>query len=76
MSRAAGKHKHFILDEAKIRRAKRLLGARSETEAIEPALNEVIAERKRNVAAWRAHLRFLKSGVKIRDVYRRLDGRD
>ena len=66
---ATVKHKHFILNEAKIRRAQRLLGVRTETEAVEQALDEVIRERERNAAAWRAHRRFLKSGITVRDVY-------
>lgn len=73
MSRATRKHKHLILDEAKIKRAKRLLGARTEAETIERALDEVIAERRRDDLARRAHLRFLRSGIRIRDVYGRLD---
>ena len=63
------KHKHYVLDEAKIRRAQKLLGTKTETETIERALEEVITERERVRAAWKAHERFLKSGVQIRDVY-------
>jgi hypothetical protein len=43
-------HKHFRLNAAKIRRAQRLLRARTETEAIERALDLVIAEHERNKA--------------------------
>lgn len=74
MRRTAVKHKHFVLDQAKIKRAQKLLGARTETEAIEGALDEVISQRKREALARRAHLRFLRSGIQIRDVYGRLDG--
>jgi hypothetical protein len=63
------KHKHYVLDEAKIRRAQKLLGTKTETETIERALEEVISERERVRAAWQAHERLLKSGVQIRDVY-------
>lgn len=63
------KHKHYVLDEAKIQRAQKLLGTKTETETIERALEEVITERERNRAAWQAHERFLKSNVQIRDVY-------
>jgi hypothetical protein len=73
--KTAAKHKHFVLDEAKIRRVKKVLGARTETEAIEKALDEVLQEHERNEAAWRAHERFIKSGIQIKDVYGRLDGR-
>lgn len=72
-SNAQTKHKHYILDEAKIKRAQKLLGTNTETETIERALEEVITERERNVQAWQAHERFLKSATKtelqIRDVY-------
>lgn len=73
MSGVTIKHKHFVLDEAKIRRVQKLLGARTEREAIERALDELIAERRRNALAWRAHRRFLRSRIKIKDVYGVLD---
>ena len=63
------KHKHYRLDEAKILRAQRLLGAATETETIEKALDAVITDRQRNRAALEATNRFLKSGIEIRDVY-------
>jgi hypothetical protein len=63
------KHKHFILDQAKIERAQKLLGTQTEKETIERALEEVIEERERNRGAWVAHERFVKSGIEIRDVY-------
>ncbi len=63
------KHKHFILDQAKIERAQKLLGTQTEKETIERALEEVIEERERNRQAWAAHERFVKSGIEIRDVY-------
>ncbi|MFZ0706727.1 MAG: hypothetical protein WAM71_14060 [Candidatus Korobacteraceae bacterium] len=37
-------HKHFQLDAAKIKRAQRALGAKTQTEAIERALDLVIEE--------------------------------
>ena len=63
------RHKHYVLDEAKIRRAQKLLGTKTETETIERALEEVITEWERIRAAWKAHEPFLKSGIQIRDVY-------
>jgi hypothetical protein len=63
------RHKHYVLDEAKILRAQKLLGTKTETETIEHALEEVIAERERQRAAWRSHERLLKSGIQIRDIY-------
>lgn len=68
-SSAAKKHKHFILDQAKIERAQKLLGTQTEKETIERALEEVIEERERSRQAWTAHERFVKSRVKVRDVY-------
>ncbi len=66
-------HKHFRLDGAKIRRAQRVLRTGTETETIERALDLAIAEeqRKRIVAA--ANERFVRSGIKIKDVYEKLD---
>ncbi|PYV17442.1 MAG: hypothetical protein DMG07_05810 [Acidobacteria bacterium] len=60
------KHKHYVLDEAKIRQAQELLGTATETETIERALDEVIRERERNRRAWAAIERRLKSRVQVR----------
>ena len=73
-TKSTTRHKHYVLDEAKIRRAQKLLGTKTETETIERALEEVITERERNRAAWQAHERFLRSGILIRDVYGVLEG--
>jgi len=70
---ARSKHKHYVLDATKIKRAQQLLGVTTETETIERALDEVITERERTRAAWQAHRRLLASGVRIRDVYGVLD---
>ena len=66
-------HKHFQLDSAKIKRAQRVLRARTETEAIERALDLAIAEHEKNRLALEATERFVKSGIRIKDVYGRLD---
>jgi hypothetical protein len=67
------KHKYFVLDPEKIKRAQEILGARTETETIERALESVISEHERNRRAWAAHERFLKAAAKqrivVRDVY-------
>ena len=73
--RTAAKHKHLVLNQAKIKRVQKALGARTETAAIEQALDEVLREHERNEAAWRAHERFLKSGIRIEDVFGRLEGK-
>ncbi len=62
-------HKHFQLDASKIQRAQRALGASTETEAIERALELVINEHQANRLAQQAHARFLRSGSEIRDAY-------
>lgn len=62
-------HKHFQLDAAKLRRAQRLLRADTETDAIERALDIVIAEYERNRMTVEANDRFVKSGIDIQDVY-------
>ena len=62
-------HKHFQLDPIKITRAQRALRADTETKAIERALDLVIAEHKSNRLGTEANDRFVKSGIKIKDVY-------
>jgi hypothetical protein len=66
-------HKHFQLDAAKLKRAQKVLGAKTETETIELALDLVIAEDRKNRVLWRATERFLRSGIVINDVYGKLD---
>jgi hypothetical protein len=66
-------HKHFQLDAAKIKRAQKALRAKTETEAIERALDLALAEHRRNRLAREANRRFLQSGVAIEDVYGNLD---
>ena len=61
------------LNVAKVKRAQKALGAKTETAAIERALDLVIAESERNRLAFEANERFIKSGVEIRDVYGKLD---
>ena len=65
-------HKHFQLDAIKIKRAQKVLQARTETEAIELALDLAIAEHKRNRLALEATERFAGSGIQIKDVYNTL----
>jgi hypothetical protein len=62
-------HKHFRLDSAKIKRAQRALHAKTETEAIERALDFAIAEHEKNRLVLHASERFIKSGIEIKDVY-------
>jgi len=62
-------HKHFQLDALKIKRAQKILRAKTETEAIERALDLAIAEHERNRLALEATERFIKSGIDIKNVY-------
>jgi len=62
-------HKHFQLDSAKIKRAQKALRAKTETEAIERALDLAIAEHESNRLVLEATERFVKSGIDIKDIY-------
>lgn len=61
--------KNFRLDPVQLTRAKRALGASTETETIVRALDHVISEHERNRLTIEANQRFLKSGIKIRDAF-------
>ena len=69
MPAASRSHKHFQLDPVKIKRAQRALRAKTETEAIERALDFAIAEHEKNRLVLHATEHFLKSGIEITDVY-------
>jgi len=66
-------HKHFQLDVSKIKRAKKVLQAKTETETIERALDFAIGEHEKNRRLAEANRRFIKSGIEIKDVYGRLE---
>jgi hypothetical protein len=65
-------HKHFQLDATKIRRAQKVFEAKTETEAIERALDFAIDEHEKNRLVAEANERFVRSGVEIKDVYGKL----
>jgi len=65
-------HKHFQLDTVKIRRAQKVFKAKTETEAIERALDFAIDEHEKNRRVAEANERFVGSGVEIKDVYGKL----
>jgi len=44
MKAASVRHKHLQLDQGKLDRAKRILGAKTETEALDRALSIVVSE--------------------------------
>ena len=66
-------HKHFQLDSVKIKRAQKLLRAKTETETIERALDFLLTEHESNRLAFEATERFLRSGGEIKDVFGKLD---
>jgi hypothetical protein len=68
-ARATVVHKHFRLDAAKLKRAQKLLGAPTETETVERAIDMAILEHERNRIANQAHDRFVRSKATVRDVY-------
>lgn len=61
--------KHFRLDPSQLARAKKALGASTETETVIRALDHVIAEHERNRLTIEANQRFIKSGISIRDAF-------
>jgi hypothetical protein len=61
-------HKHFRLDSIKLKRAQKVLEARTETETVERALDLAISEYQRNKLVEEANQKFLRSGIVIRDV--------
>jgi hypothetical protein len=61
----ATRHKHLKLDQAKIDKARRILGAKTEQETVERALDIAIAEE----AILRAHRKTRATGG-IVDVFR------
>jgi hypothetical protein len=66
-------HKYFWLDAAKIKRAQKALGAKTQTETIDRALDLVISQARRNRLVQAANRRFPRSGVEIEDVYGNLE---
>ena len=74
MATAKGRiiHKHFRLDSVKLKRAQKVLEAKTETETVERALDLAISEHERNRLAAEANQKFVKSGFVIRDVFETL----
>jgi histidinol-phosphate/aromatic aminotransferase/cobyric acid decarboxylase-like protein len=67
--------KLFRLNPAKVSRLRKALHASTESEAIDRALDFVLAEHDRNALAAKAHERFVRSRITIRDVYGKLQSR-
>ncbi len=68
MKPATVKDKHFKLDEAKIKRAKEILKARTETETIEKALEFVLAADMSIVKKNEVRMRILERRNKLSAV--------
>lgn len=72
--------KHLVIDQAKLRKAQKILGGRSESDTVERALDFVINEDVRSRRAWAAQKQFLKAalreGLLIHDVFGRLGVED
>lgn len=73
-TKAPAVHKHFRLDSLKLKRAQKILNARTETEAVERALDLAISEHERNRLVLTANREFLNSGIVIEDVFETLNG--
>ena len=71
---SARKNKHLILDQVKLKKTQKVLGAKTETETIERALEQVISEAEKDRRAWAATEKLNKSGIQIKDVFGRIDG--
>lgn len=71
---SARKNTQVMLDQVKLKKARKVLGARTETETIERALEQVINEAERDRRAWAATEKLVKSGIQIKDVFGRVDG--
>ncbi len=73
------RNKHLRLNQRKIELARKVLGARTDTETIEQALDFVLEEHERNKVVETAHGRFVKDAIathaEIRDVFGALETR-
>ena len=65
MASSALRHKHVRIDQAKLAKAKRVLDARTDTEALDRALSLVVTEGEIDAA-----LRAIAGKGKIRKVFR------
>jgi hypothetical protein len=67
-----GIREQFQVNAATIKRAQRVFRARTESEAIERALDFAIEQYKKNRKVAESNERFVKSGVQIKDAYEKL----
>jgi phenylalanyl-tRNA synthetase beta subunit len=70
------RRKHVLLNQPRLKKAQELLGAKTESETIERALERVITEAERDNDVWTAQERFVKALIKedaeVIDVFGRL----
>lgn len=75
--RVAKQRKHVLLNQSRLKKAQELLGAKTESETIERALERVITDTENDRDAWAAHERFVKNLIakeaEIVDVFGRLE---
>ncbi len=75
--RVAKRRKHVLLNQPRLKKAQELLGAKTESETIERALERIIADTENDRDAWAAHERFVKNLIdkeaEIVDVFGRLE---
>lgn len=71
------KNKHFLLNQNRLKKAQKVLGAKTETETIELALERIISDAEREAQAQQAQEKFLAAAIKdnlqIEDVFGRLE---
>jgi hypothetical protein len=65
MANPVWRHKHVELDQTKLNRARRILGAKTETETLERALDIVVSEAEIDAA-----LRKARGKGRLRKVFR------
>jgi hypothetical protein len=65
------KNKHFVLDQTKLKKAQRALGAKTETETIERALTLVLSVAETERRAWAATEKLIRGHMPIVDVFGR-----
>ena len=58
------KNKHFQLDQARLKKDQKLLGARTETETVKVALERIISEAENVERARAAQNKFLQTAIK------------
>lgn len=71
---SARKNKHLVLDQVKLKKAQKVLGAKTKTETVERALEQVISEAEKDYRAWAATEKLIRSSIQIKDAFGRMDG--